>query len=122
MLSMKDKNLISVALPENVDVEDYLNEFYQRAARSGVLVNDFSISSASSLSSALVCLRDGSEHASGNGSSSGASTEQTQTRHWKIQGRERQLLPFSLLHSELDCYRDFEGKLGSDFEFLSISL
>ncbi|OGI25212.1 MAG: hypothetical protein A3J76_03450 [Candidatus Moranbacteria bacterium RBG_13_45_13] len=77
MLSMEDRNLISVALPESVDVEDYLNEFYQRAARSGVLVSDFAISDASSLSQPSYVCGVAANSQAGTVSSSGAGTGAT---------------------------------------------
>jgi Tfp pilus assembly protein PilO len=45
--TMEEKNTVSVALPEEKDTEDYLNELYQRAARSGVIMSDFSITESS---------------------------------------------------------------------------
>ncbi|OGI27598.1 MAG: hypothetical protein A2359_04720 [Candidatus Moranbacteria bacterium RIFOXYB1_FULL_43_19] len=46
--SLEEKKLVSVALPEDESIEDYLSELYQRASRSGVLVTDFSVSENSS--------------------------------------------------------------------------
>jgi Tfp pilus assembly protein PilO len=46
--SLEDKKIVFVALPENEDLENYMNELYQRASRSGILVSSFSVSQGAS--------------------------------------------------------------------------
>jgi len=52
--SMEEKKIIEVALPQDESVENFLTETYQRAARSGVIMSNFSAKSgtADSLCSA----------------------------------------------------------------------
>ena len=70
--SMEERKIVAVALPEDESIEDYLNELYQRASRSGVLVNNFSASEKAPMGgSSYVC---GSSLAGVSDTSSAASS------------------------------------------------
>ena len=43
-LGKENKDLVMVALPEGENIEDYLDELYQKALKSGVLVSNFAVS------------------------------------------------------------------------------
>lgn len=53
--SLEERRIVAVALPEGENAEDYLNELYQRASRSGILVSSFSVSKKNSAGSVYIC-------------------------------------------------------------------
>ncbi|MDD5489558.1 MAG: hypothetical protein PHP25_02685 [Candidatus Moranbacteria bacterium] len=53
--SLEEKNIVEIALPDEKSAEDYLSELYQRASRSGVLVDAFNVAENSPGTSTYVC-------------------------------------------------------------------
>ncbi|HBB36661.1 MAG: hypothetical protein UX02_C0001G0026 [Candidatus Moranbacteria bacterium GW2011_GWC1_45_18] len=70
--TFEEKKIIAAALPENESPEDYLNELYQRASRSGVLISSFTAATkkGSSGELAYICGAD----AASSGSTTGAAS------------------------------------------------
>ncbi|KKT72402.1 MAG: hypothetical protein UW66_C0004G0015 [Candidatus Moranbacteria bacterium GW2011_GWF1_44_4] len=80
--TFEEKKIIAAALPENESPEDYLNELYQRASRSGVLISSFTAATkkGSSGELAYICGADAASSGSTTGAASAGASVPAQSR------------------------------------------